>query len=201
MFIARSRLIYFAFPKCGTKWLQQELKQRGNNRYSPLWDNCDIGFFHIEPVRFLRHYNVCDVSSYTMFTIVRNTYARLVSSWEYGRRVNNSYAKHKTFEDFIAYLYANKDRLRSLPFCWMFLPVHIYFQGVLDRVQFFQLESLDDFITFMEKEGGRKIRNYVVNANKHNPYESYYTPKIKAMVDEMYHYEIEKFSYTLDVST
>lgn len=197
MLIRRTNMIYFAFPKCGTKWLQQELRQRGNNRYSPLWDDCDIGFYHVEPMRFIRTYQI-DTSKHVLFTIVRNTYARLVSSWAYGQKVGNSYAKYDTFDRFVEYLYANKNRLRSLPFCWMFLPVDMYFQGVLDQVMFFQLENLDELIQYVHEHAKKTLTNRVVNANAHKPYQTYYTPKSKLMVDEMYAYEIERFNYSFE---
>lgn len=200
MFVPNTNMIYFAFPKCASKWMQQELRLRPNNKYKPmLWDGCDMKYYHVRPLRYIQYHNV-DRSKFTMFTIVRNTYDRLVSAWAYGV-ATNTYAKGMTFAEFIEYLYVHRNNLLTLPYCWMFLPVEVYFDGVLQDIQFFHMENLADCAAYFRDKYKMRLRDRVVNATKHQPYETYYTPKLVNMVKEIYGYEIERFGYASPLST
>lgn len=76
------------------------------------------------------------------------------------------------------------------------MPVAQYFEGVLDKVRFFQMHDLGAFIDFMKKEHGVIIEDTTkTNTTDHEHYSTYYTPELKKKVDEMYAYEIERFGY------
>lgn len=191
MFSEKLNLIYFAFPKCASHWVQYELEIRGNNLFKEKWNDCDINYCHVNPILYIEKNNI-DVNETFMFSIIRNPYERLVSSWIFGKNNNYSY---KTFEEFIYNIENNKNNLLNLPFCWMFLPLDIYFGKYLDNIKFFKLEELDTFIHFMKEKYNIEIRNYKVNESNHLHYSKYYTKNLINIVENIYNYEIKTFNY------
>lgn len=200
MFVSTYPLIYFAFPKCATEWLRRELRLRPNNKFSPNgWEYCHINYTHVKPKTWLDHHQP-DTSKFRMFTIVRNTYARLVSAWAYGKKLRLPYAKDKTFAEFIQMIYDKRDHFLNLPYCWMYMPFDMYFEGVIDNVNVFHVEDLPSFIDFFQSHFQKRLKNYVVNKTAHDPIDSYYTPDLVEKVNEVYKYEILRFGFTMSSS-
>lgn len=188
------KLVYFAYPKCASEWARKQLNLTWNNKYiARNWERCDIDYCHVKPLIFIKHHHI-DLESVQLVTIVRNTYERLVSCWAFGRKLK--FIHDSSFSNFINRIYAHRASLHRMQLYWMFMPVAQYFEGVLDKVRFFQMHDLCAFIDFMKKEHGVIIEDTTkTNTTDHEHYSTYYTPELKKKVDEMYAYEIERFGY------
>lgn len=194
-------IVYFAFPKCASEWVRDQLKLTWNIKVTSRcrWDDCDIGNCHVRPERFATHHNL-DVDNTLFFTVVRNTFDRLVSAYNYISTWRMPFYKGKTFEQFVDMIYVNRSRLSTLQWAWMFLPVETYFGGLLPYVRFFQMDRLCDVAEFMRPHGvvmdpATKVNVSRVASSK--PYSAYYTPKVEAKVREVYAWEIERFGYEM----
>lgn len=190
-------LIYFAFPKCASEWMRRELRLRPNNKFSPNgWHYCHIGYAHVQPRRWLAEHQI-DPSQARMFTIVRNTYARLVSAYAYGRKVGLPYAKDKSFSEFIDMIYEHRHCFTDLPYSWMYMPFETYFEGVQDQVEVYFVEDLSLLIDFFHTQYGKKLKNYVVNRTPHDPVASFYDETTLPKVQEVYAYELHRFHFQM----
>ena len=213
MFV-RPNLVYFGFPKCGSTWLRWALRVRWSAAFDPFdWEACLPGFCHGKPARFVQHFGV-DLDVVKAFTVVRNPFARLVSCWKWtttdGSPVNRmcgqemapdgrtSMGRNLTFEEFIRRMYEHRANLAALPMCWMFLPVDQYFEGVdLDKIRVFKLEQSHELVAWLRSQGLR-IQNKAMCVSKHAHYSTYYTPELRAMVEEVYAFELERFGYSFE---
>lgn len=207
----RSNLVYFGFPKCGSSWLRWALNLRWGEAFDPFdWEASLPSFCHCKPARFVQHFNL-DLNTAEAFTVIRNPFARLVSCWkwaacdalpanrmcgqEMGRDGRTSTGRDLSFEEFVRRIYEHRANLAALPLCWMFLPLEAYFEGVdLDKVRVFRLENPAELVHWLRCRGVR-VRNKVVNATRHDHYSTYYTPELRAMVEEVYAFELERFGY------
>lgn len=210
----KKTFVYFAFPKCGSEWVRAALNLEWKNNYKENdWDACDMSYCHVRPLRFIKHY-----AHIKCVTLVRNTYERLVSAWNYGVQKQFDYVmvydeRHKnkkkkkrtlTFSEFIDRIYENRENFENIPMFWMILPVERYFEGVLDRITFFKIEDENNhgsFSCFLKEMGENpevlKKEGLPKNSMKHDPHTSYYTDNIKRKVDAVYSYEINRFGYGL----
>ncbi len=192
MYSEKLNLVYFGFPKCASHWVQYELDIRGNNIFSEMWDDCDIDYCHVKPSKYIQEKNI-DIHNTLLISIIRNPFDRLVSSWIFGQK--NFYSCNKTFEEFIYYINDNKNNLENIPFCWMFLPLEIYFGKYINNIKFFKIEELHEFINFIKNKYNIEIKNYKVNETNHLHYSKYYNDNLIDIVKEIYNYEITRFNY------
>jgi hypothetical protein len=193
----RRDLVYFAFPKCASEWMRKELGLWWRNIYDKNdWSKCDIDYCHIQPSRFLHEKRIHVNRRIVMFTIIRNTYDRLVSAWRYGIAEKHEYAASRTFREFIEWIYENRDRLTELQCCWMYLPMDVYFGGdILGRMRVFQMDDLGALAVFLKDGYGISVNvDNVVNKSKKDA-DAVYDVEMLAMVREVYSYEIERFGY------
>ena len=225
MWNKKKTFVYFAFPKCGSEWVRAALDLVWKNDYKEnSWDACDIGYCHVRPLRFLKHYAIDEPEKMIhthikCVTLVRNTYERLVSAWNYGVQkkfdyvmVSDATDKNKkkkknralSFAEFIDRIYENRENFEKIPMFWMILPVERYFEGVLDRIMFFKIEDENNhgyFSCFLRERGENpevlKKEGLPKNSMKHEPHTAYYTDDIKKKVDDIYAYEINRFGYNL----
>ena len=188
-------LIYFAFPKCGSELMRKHLALTWDNKYANKWDDCSLLYCHVRPSRAV----ACpEFAGMQMFTVVRNTYARLVSSYNY--LLVQRLIKNTSFDAFIESIaIASRDgKFESLPFCWMFAPFDLYFDGVIDRMRVFQLDALDEVDAFLSPFGVASVPRKVVNSRPHAPFRTFYSnPKTVTTVELVYAYEIERFGYKM----
>lgn len=193
----QSSLIYFAFPKCASEWMRKELRLQWRNIYDANdWAKCDIAYCHVQPSRFLQEKCV-NVDGVIMFTIVRNTYDRLASAWRYGVAQKHSYALGRTFKEFITWIYEHRDDLTMLPFCWMYLPMDVYFgRELLDKIRVFQMDKLDELTAFLKGNYGISVNTgNIVNKTLYDV-DIVYDSEMMHMVYAVYSYEIDKFGYS-----
>lgn len=148
---------------------------------------------------------VASVGAVAAFTIVRNPFARLLSCWKWATTdaslVNRMAAQDAggnalSFEAFVTRIFHHRDNLRALPLCWMYLPFEQYFEGVdLEALRTFKLERANDVVAWLGSQGIR-IRNKVMCRTVHGHYSEYYTPEMRAMVEEVYAFELARFGYS-----
>ena len=186
-------LVYFAFPKCASEWMRYQLNLQWNNIHGDGWDDCDIQYCHVRPSRFVQYHAL--TGGVTLVSIVRNTYDRLHSSYAYARHMGMSYAKG-SFKEFVQIIFDHRGDLLSLPFAWMYLPVDLYFEGVLDRTHFFQLEQLDSVAQFLGEHGIAVDLHRVNVTPNRREYRLDYDEEMIRQVQEVYAYELQRFGYT-----
>ena len=197
MFVHPHNLIYFAFPKCASEFIREELKLDWDNVFDDyVWDKCSDKYCHIRPALFVEKNNV-DLRKYTMFTLVRNPFDRLVSSWHFGlKKKSPFFLNYRSFKAFIQDIYDHRNELHTMPYSWMYMPADKYFDGVFDKVQFFKVENMEECLDWLRTKWGINIQNRVTNSTHHEHYSKYYDPEMRAMVARMFKYEIVKFGYT-----
>lgn len=195
MEVPNTSLVYFGFPKCGSELMRKELNLKYDNKFSPKdWNACSLKYCHVKPsIHISKLGNINQI----YFTIVRNTYERLVSSW--------NFLKHKaphrvydklSFEQFIGLIYENKNSFHLMTLCWMFMPFEMYFDKVENNLTIFQLDDLHSVNEFLTSHGANPINtNKRINELSHDHYSTYYNDDLLKKVREVYAYEIEKFGY------
>jgi hypothetical protein len=195
MIVQPHKLVYFAYPKCASEWMRRELGLKKHlNRHLDFynWDTCSINYCHCKPYRFVNDSKLSD--DYSFFTMVRNPYERLVSCWAYSVELDRIYKK-ETFTEFVDYLYSNKDNLHNVPCCWMILPYNQYFEGVIEKVQVFKVENIQECINYLQENFNIEVRNYKCNTSQHDHYTQYYTKDTRKKIEEIYAWELERFGY------
>lgn len=191
-------LVYFAFPKCASEWMRKELGLKKHlNRHLDYynWNTCGINYGHCKPYRYLQHNNIDD--TYTLLTLVRNPFDRLVSCWAYGQKRQRIYSD-KSFAEFIDDIYTHRSSLNELPCSWMYMPFEQYFEGVIDKVIVFKTENITECISFLKDRFGIEVNNYAYNTSEHDHYSTYYTDDMRRKVEEVYAWEIQRFGYTFE---
>lgn len=212
MFV-RKNLVYFGFPKCGSSWMRWALGIRWGAAFDPHdWDACPPVFVHGKPSKFVERHDLRERlqnGTVTAFTIVRNPFARLVSCWAWATTnesaVNRLAAQDAdgrtlSFEEFVRRIHAHRDDLQALPLCWMYMPFERYFEGVdVDNLMVLHLENPGGVVAFLRSKGIR-VRNKVVAPTKHAHYSTYYTPELRALAEEVYAHELERFGYAFEAA-
>jgi hypothetical protein len=202
-----------AFPKCGSDLMRTVLnlkydKDWNNGFYADNWAKASPKYCHTKPDLFMsrlrRTMPPRDYNNLVPFTVVRNTYQRLVSSWAYlqGFHIRNSIVfPEMTFGEFIELIFANRSNLSKLKMSWMFLPFELYFGELTERIAVLQLLDTSSIQKFLETNNinlGEHDLSIATNKSDHRSYETYYTdPDILKKVNEIYKYEIERFGFTL----
>ena len=223
MFVT-DKIIYFAFPKCASEWLRNVYNLKWNDDHVDNdWDACDLNFCHVRPTRFLNElvYSNKDIF---IFSIVRNTFERLVSSYEYGIRKNMEYAKkYDTFASFIENIHNSleKDKnnwmsfQKNNPMAWMYMPVDLYFgKDLINKIHFYDIKDLSLIIKDLESKGKYASSDYneIINANVYQKdlYSYYYNSdgsaindsqgrKIIDLINNVFEYEINRWNYNLTI--
>lgn len=124
-------------------------------------------------------------ASYLKFACVRNPWERMISFYfspHFGRAVFDE-------AEFIEFVTSAVDRAQ-IEF------VTIDGKPALDRVLRFE-NLASDFAAFCAEVGIEADLPHV-NQSKRGPYQEYYTPKTRAIVQDLYRRDIEQFEYTFD---
>ena len=213
MIVSGTNISYFAFPKCASELVRAQLKLKPNNKFIYNdWMACDINYCHANPKKYVTYLeNQEDTPEYIYFTVVRNTFERLVSAWSYLRKcaitvayhpilkwrstVQNQIFKDMTFDEFIKRIYENRNNFDVLPMCWMYMPFDKYFDGVHEKVKVFQISELDKLADFLQAHNIPFDYSKKINTTVHEHYSKYFTPELIDMVKEVYKWEIDKFEY------
>lgn len=201
MFVGDHKLVYFAFPKCGSEFIRYSLNLNWIIESDPYdWDNCSINYCHIRPNRFISE-NKINIKEHVIFSIVRNPFERLVSCWHFfilrlGTILSDRFG---TFENFVNEIYNHKNDMSSLPCYWFYMPMENYFDGILNDVLFFKLENISQCIDWLQENFSIEIENKKINVSSHDHYSTYYTPEMIEKVNIVFNYELARFDYTFDV--
>lgn len=196
MIVPNKSLVYFAYPKCASEFMRSRLKLKWNNTYDHRgWEHASIEYCHAKPRLFVEG-KCIDINTHDLFTVVRNPFDRLVSLYTYFLERSNDYPWiQRTFKGFVTNIYNNRNNLESLPLYWMLLPVDKYFEGIIDRVQFFKIEKLGECFDWLSSKHDIFITNEKTNTSNHNHYSMYYDEETRKIVSKIYKYEIVTFGY------
>lgn len=157
---------------------------------------------HVQPSFYLQEYKK-EWNEYYKFSFVRNPWDRIVSSW------SRTIAKGSNWFD---YKKIDKDKYfngailtRFKPFIiknkfWMqvhFKPQIKWLHPSLDFIG--KYENLDDDLKKVFNDNSIEWSNRGnFYKSYHRPYQEYYTPETKHIVQTVYKEEIKRFGYTFD---
>ena len=127
------------------------------------------------------------IENYHVFTIVRNPFSRLVSTYFY-------HSKNGTKQGFAEYVidYENihkNPHWRKNQYEWVSDGPKIYADTIL------RFESLNRDFAKLCKLLKIKARLPHVNKSHHGPYREYYTPELRKIVEKRYQGDIRRFGY------
>lgn len=150
--------------------------------------------------------------SYLKFTIVRNPWDRIISSYSYARMEtsywhNSKTVKHpdydllknKSFDDFCEVLYSKRDLLKHeswRPQCDWLVGMH---QGrkVLTVELVLKFENLtDDFSDLCKRLGIANTALPFINPSPHKNYREYYDKRTIWIIEQVFAQDIAAFGYT-----
>ena len=123
-----------------------------------------------------------DWNNYFKFTIVRNPWAKRVSSWGY--RLRNGQHNYKEFKDFV----------KNYPASSMYSYISDS-NGDLLINDFFKVEEPNNIITILKNIGIPEMRLPHKNQTKHQHYTEYYDSETRDIVAQQYSKDIEYFGY------
>ncbi len=140
------------------------------------------------------------------FTFVRNPYDRFVSAYKFLKKGGRSKAdynvycrfikKHRTFENFVHYIYENPDIIKKM---LHFIPQVDFISdqtGKLLKIDYIgKIESIEhDYEYVADKlKANRNLKK--INTTKHKPYQEYYNQNTYNLVLELYKNDFREFDY------
>jgi hypothetical protein len=190
------RAIFVHNPKCGGTSLINILKQHGfshNRSYGK--DSLDPNEGRFGKIE--KSYGNKIISTYFLFTFVRNPYDRMVSSYHYlNKRLNGKHIPlgvFKNFNDFVKNLFSISDHHWK----WHYTLQHTHIQSKHRKCDFIgRFENLqEDFNIVCDKIGIPHQQLPHKNKSKHKHYTEYYDDETKSIVAEKYAKDIEYFGY------
>jgi hypothetical protein len=169
-------------------------------------NDCNATFGHAD-INILLEKNIISKTFYNnafKFCIVRNPYDRTVSLFFY-----NNINKKYTFEEFIIYLFNNKEKIPKnssvnssvygdLNNQWN--PMYTWIPDDIDKIYYF--ENYSNIFEDIKKNTNTVIDFSsipIINKTEHLYYKSYYNKEIADLVYEMYKIDFEKFGYSKDL--
>ena len=190
------KTIFVHNPKCGGTSLINILKNHGfchNRRYGK--DSLDPTEGRLSKIE--KSYGNKIISTYFLFTFVRNPYDRMVSCYHYLNKRHNG--KHiplgvfKNFNDFVKNLFSISD----YHWKWHYTLQYNHIQSKHRKCDFIgRFENLqEDFNIVCDKIGIPKQQLPYKNTSKHKHYTEYYDEETKQIVAEKYAKDIEYFGY------
>ena len=190
------KTIFVHNPKCGGTSLINVLKNHGfSHGRSYGKDSLDPSEGRISKIE--KSYGNKIISTYFLFTFVRNPYDRMVSCYHYlNKRLNGKHIPlgvFKNFNDFVKNLFSISD------YHWKFHYTLQYnhIQSKYRKCDFIgRFENLqEDFNIVCDKIGIPRQQLPHKNKSKHTHYTEYYDDETKQIVAELYAKDIEYFGY------
>ncbi|MEO1394467.1 MAG: sulfotransferase family 2 domain-containing protein [Cyanobacteria bacterium J06634_5] len=168
-----------------------------------------IGYTYIGhvPYDWYKSRNSVKYDTYFKFSVVRNPWDRLVSTYVYLKKggnnaMDNHWAKKNlsmfsSFDDFVK-KWVTEENVQS----WMhFIPQHQYIFDNNDNIQvdyIAKFENLsDDFEVISDRLNLQRSLPHV-NAGKRKPYQEYYTEETKDIVSSVYAKDVQLFDYEFE---
>jgi hypothetical protein len=195
----KDHLYYFATPRCASEFFRFHLDLEWDNEYDPFyWLNSSINYCHVQPARYVAHHNL--TAEDEMFSLVRNPFDKIVSTWTYGTKHGLEYAKGRSFPRFVQYMYENRNApLDSLPMTWMHMSACNYFGDVIDSVRFFDFRQIGDCCAWLSRKHGIRIESTEkINSTVHDHYSAYYDEHTKTLVHNLYRDDIDRFGFSFE---
>jgi hypothetical protein len=138
-------------------------------------------------------HNINDYKGYSFFSVVRNPFSWLVSTYTFVNQVENHPYKNlnpdrfETFEGFIKYTCRNPDSQLSY--------IRDSF-GRIDDVAVFKLENISDHLSEISNIVGVELFEMEKkNVSNQRHYSEFYTEKLKEIVEVAYRSDLDELQY------
>lgn len=134
------------------------------------------------------------------FAVIRNPWDRMVSFYEYIMKLTvpvfgKDFLKDFTFDEFV-------EIVQKHPFFKPFYPQHVYLfddSGKLMVRRIFRFEDTASLKEYLAKHMNKSVEKFPhANVTTRRPYQSYYNPHTKQIVQDIYRRDIELFGYHFD---
>lgn len=192
--------IHIHIPKCGGTTIEKIL-----GTCSPKEYYC-IPKIKPDQKKSLQHYTYLELkrdleidwSRFFVFSVVRNPYSRIVSEYKYRKKYTGP------FDDFIKNLNLDVDsRIRSfdghLETQTSYLKNE---QGEIDsKIKIFKFEDINECIGVLSEKTKIPFKNSMWSRKNSDPtpYQNFYTPESKKIIQDFYAEDFVNFGYSTDL--
>jgi chondroitin 4-sulfotransferase 11 len=182
------KLLWLRVPKTGTRSVAALLRSQFGEKlnrdpYAYLWSDYDEEKY----------------KEYFTFTVVRNPWDRILSSYVYWivERDEPSFAECKgmNFKEFVRWIaQQDLDRIDE-----HFRPQVSFFPPSVEFSYVAHMENLDQEVATVLQEFGITVEQTPhINGSKHDHYSRYYDEETRGIVSELYKEDIERFGYEFE---
>ena len=194
----KHKFIFIHIPKCGGTSIEQSF----GFRYKKFSFKRSMGLHPNRTDNFwLQHCTLreiptecgVDVKNFFTFTIVRNPWDRMVSSFFYESRINKKRHGFK-FNNFNAFVRSPTYAAEQHSLCQMDFIINERSEPYIDFIGRFE-NLQEDFNTVCDKIGIPRKQLPHKNKTKHKHYTEYYDDETKQIVAKKYAKDIEYFGY------
>jgi chondroitin 4-sulfotransferase 11 len=196
------KFIFFHLYKCGGMSFRKSLNEAFPNSY-------EIQGGHSLPKDFnLKGENGVKYRDYYRFTMIRNPFDFMVSTYFYGKSYSNHFMhddiikNEMGMEEFIPYYFKHKenDKANKLPGQNKVVTIKDWLHDdegniVVDKIM--KIETMESDIRDLSVKLGStiNINQTNVNPNRDKNYRKYYTPISRKMIEEKFDWELNEFDY------
>lgn len=197
------QLCFIHIPKTGGSSIESAL---GMKRRECFWDPADLSRHGVTPqhwtlARLRRH--APDLRRFTIFTMVRNPFDRLVSEYHHLRKISHPPPFHCIdFDSFVALALRMPQRRRRPLFDAHLEPQHRFIhQGLLTRprlqVHLLRFERIHEEFDWLRRRTGRElVFPHELKSTRPRDHRGYFRkPETRRLVEAFYARDLREFGY------
>lgn len=144
---------------------------------------------HISCYQFFEIAEFDQFKDYYMFAVVRNPFDRMVSRYEYSKKINKKF-KQFTFEDFVSYDLKNNIRVLNQ---FKFLTIDKKNKLINNFIKF---ENLNYDLNIVSNKLFNKNHNLLhLNKTNHEDYKKYFNNKSRNLIEKKLSKDLDFFEY------